>query len=89
MTWFVSPCYSPLSRNIVKMVSKDSLIDAMNNISLEDEEDRGLMFDPITLSNNDHLASDFDAKLCVVARFLSGQVDFIAMQQTMAALWMP
>lgn len=49
------------------MVSNDSLIDAMNNIFLEDEEDRGLMFDPITLSNNDHLASDFDAKLCVVS----------------------
>lgn len=32
----------------------------------------------------------FDAKLCVVARFISeGRVDFQAMQQTLASLWKP
>lgn len=72
------------------MVSNDYLIDAMNNISLEDEEDGGLMIDSGEFSNIDSLVGGFDTKLCVVDRFLSkGQVDFAAMQQTMAALWRP
>lgn len=34
--------------------------------------------------------SGFDAKLCLMGRFISdGIVDFQAMQQTLAALWRP
>lgn len=72
------------------MASNDHLIEAMNNISLEDEDEGGLLFDHETLSNNDNPNEGFDAKFCVVARFLTeGQVDFAAMQQTLAALWRP
>lgn len=63
---------------------------AMNNISLKEEKDGGLTLDTEVLIDNDQTITDFDPKLCVVARFITeGIVDFPAMQQTMAALWKP
>lgn len=42
------------------------------------------------IHGEEQLFTGFDAKLCVVARFISdGHVDFQAMQQTLAALWKP
>ncbi|XP_074374723.1 uncharacterized protein LOC141715141 [Apium graveolens] len=72
------------------MTSTNSLEYTMNNISLEDEEEGGLSIEPETLVEDHHIDNGFNAKLCVVARFLSeGRIDFSAMQQTMAALWKP
>lgn len=54
---------------------------------MEEEEDGGLSLDRAKLKEGEQHVNGFDAKLCVVARFLSeGHVDFPAMQQTMAAL---
>ncbi|KAL8127313.1 hypothetical protein AgCh_014288 [Apium graveolens] len=47
----------------------------------------GLALEPEELVGNDQLFYGYDAKLCVVARFISdGRVDFQAMQQTLVAL---
>ncbi|XP_074378089.1 uncharacterized protein LOC141719608 [Apium graveolens] len=72
------------------MDTESSLVQAMNDISLEEEEEVG-----IVVATEDHLESQndaygFDANLCVVGRFLiEGRVDFQALQQTLAALWNP
>lgn len=65
----------------------NNLVASMNDISLEDEEEGGLALETEEQVGNDQIFSGFDAKLCVVARFISeGRVDFQAMQQTLAAL---
>ena len=72
------------------MSSSNDLVHAMSNFSLEDEDEGGLMLEPEGVLGGEQLVNGFDARLCVVARFLSeGYVDFPAMQQTMAALWKP
>lgn len=72
------------------MASTSNLVRAMNNISLEDEEEDSLAIGIAELRGENQLVKGFDAKLCIVAQFLSeGQIDFSAMQQTMAALWKP
>lgn len=72
------------------MDPNNSLVDAMNNISLEDEDEGGLLLDASLLSNNESNVQGFDAELCIVARLLSeGNIDFPAMHQIMAALWRP
>ena len=59
----------------------------MNNISLEDEDEGGLALEAKETLGNDPVFSGFDAKLCVISRFISdGHEDFHAMQQTLAAL---
>lgn len=72
------------------MASTSSITQAMNNISLEDEEEGILAIEDEIPTEGDPVSYGFDAKLCVVARFISeGRVDFPAMQQTLAALWKP
>lgn len=72
------------------MNTTNSLTNAMNNITLEDEEEGGLAVGEEAIHNTEQLINGFDAKLCVVARFITeGNVDFQAMQQTLAALWKP
>lgn len=72
------------------MDPSSSLSDALNNIFLDDEEEGGLAIDEGITLEGEQPFNGFDAKLCVVARFLTeGQVDFPAMQQTLAALWKP
>lgn len=72
------------------MDQANNLANAINNISLEDEDEGGLEIISDFQSENEQSLVGFDAKLCVVARFLSkGQMDFPAMQQTMAVLWKP
>ncbi|KAK1383072.1 hypothetical protein POM88_020807 [Heracleum sosnowskyi] len=72
------------------MDSSNELSQAINNISLEEEEEGGLDLVDEEPTNKDQSVFEFDAKLCVVARFLSeGNADFLAMQQTLAALWRP
>lgn len=72
------------------MDQTNNLVNAINNISLEEEDEGGLEIISDLQSENEQSLVGFDAKLCVVACFLSeGQVDFPAMQQNMAALWKP
>lgn len=72
------------------MDSNNDLTEVMNNISLEDEDGSGLLLDATYLSNNVSDEQGFDAKLCIVGRFLSeGRVDLPAIQKTMAELWRP
>lgn len=69
------------------MDSTADLINDINNISLEDEDEGGL---EIITGNADETQTGFDAKLCVVGKFLTeGRTDFQALQQTLAALWKP
>lgn len=72
------------------MASSSSLIEAMNNVLLEEEEEAVLAIEEEEDLVNQQLFSGYNAKLCLVARFLTeGRVDFPAMQHTMAALWKP
>lgn len=72
------------------MASNENIIQAMNNITLEEEEEDNLALDLSASNEGEQILNSFNTKLCVVARFLSeGYVDFSAMQQTMAALWKP
>lgn len=70
------------------MASTSNLVEAMNNITLEDEENEGLAFEVTTEDLN--VDQEINPHLCLVGRFLvDGVVDFPAMKQTMAALWRP
>lgn len=72
------------------MASTSNLIQSMNNISLEDEEEGGLMLNIETSGENTEAINNIDVKLCLVGRFLvEGVIDFMAMKQTFAALWRP
>ncbi|KAK1362169.1 hypothetical protein POM88_046643 [Heracleum sosnowskyi] len=59
------------------MSSSSNIVDAMNNISIEDEEEEGLAIDGEELNNNIHGLTGFNAKLCVVARFISEDMPLI------------
>lgn len=72
------------------MVSSSNIIDAMDNITLEDEEEGVLSIDVEETAENTHGFTGFNAKLRMLARFLTeGYVEFQEMQQTLAALWKP
>ncbi|KAL1820446.1 hypothetical protein ACET3Z_015315 [Daucus carota] len=71
------------------MDNNSNIIQALNNISLEDEEEGGVEIVAEAVEG-EHLQPGFDAKLCVVGRFITeGRVDFEAMQHTLALLWKP
>lgn len=62
----------------------------MESITLEEEQAGGLAIEEETRQGEEQVFNGFDAKLCVVGRFISeGQIDFLAMRQTLAALWKP
>lgn len=72
------------------MDSNSNIIEALNSISLEDEEEGGLEITTETLEGGNTQLQGFDAKLCVVGRFITeGRVEFEAMQHTLALLWKP
>lgn len=72
------------------MDPENGLIHALQNVTLEEEENGGLAIEEEILQDENQLFTGFDAKLCIVARFLTeGHVEFQAMQQTLAALWKP
>lgn len=72
------------------MASTSSIINAMNNITLDDEEEGGLALEETECEKGGEGFKDFDTKLCLMGRFITeGVVDFSAMQQTLAALWRP
>lgn len=72
------------------MDNNSNIIQALNNISLEDEEEGGLEIVAEALEGENLQQQGFDAKLCVVGRFITeGRVDFEAMQHTLALLWKP
>lgn len=57
---------------------------------MEDEEEGGIELEVSTESNENQQDHDFDAKLCVVGRFVTeGRVDFMMMKHMLAALWKP
>lgn len=67
-----------------------NLVQAMNNISLEDEEEGGLEINEEVLGDNNIHNQIFNANLCVIGRFINeGRVDFEAMHHTLALLWKP
>ncbi|KAK1379781.1 hypothetical protein POM88_026525 [Heracleum sosnowskyi] len=62
----------------------------MNNITLEEEEERGLAVEVTEEDENHEAFYGLDAKLCLMGRFITeGVVDFPSMKQTLAALWRP
>lgn len=68
----------------------EKITQAMNSITLEEEEEGGLAFEEENSNVQGEKAFEGDVKLCLVGRFLSeGVMDFQAMQQTLAALWRP
>lgn len=59
------------------MASTSDLVTAMNNITLDDEEEGGLALEDEVFQKTESAFTGFDAKLCIVARFISeGNVDF-------------
>lgn len=72
------------------MASSSHLIQAMQDITLEEEEEGGLALEGLEEDGEGANFCDYNAKLCLVGRFLSeGVMDFQAMQQTLAAHWKP
>lgn len=72
------------------MASTSSIIEAMNNVTLEDEEDGVLTLNDVEKSIGNDSLSGLNPRLCLVGKFITeGVVDFSAMQQTFAALWRP
>lgn len=72
------------------MAYNNHLEQVMNIISLEEEEECFIELEEETLNENAQHLHGFNAKLCVVGRFVTeGRVDFAAMQHTLAALWKP
>lgn len=70
------------------MDQANGLTTAMNNISLDDEENGGIEIEAGELESGTLQDQGFDAKLCIVGRFIQeGKFDFAAMQQTLAVLW--
>lgn len=62
------------------MNSTSKLINAMNTITLEDEDEGVLSVEELQDLGNNKSKKGFDAKLCVVGKFISeGYVDFQAM----------
>lgn len=71
----------------VTMTSISHITRAMNDVILEDEEEEVLAIE--NLEGND-LVQVFDAKLCLIGRFITkGLIAFQAMQQTLTTLWKP
>lgn len=74
----------------IAMADSSNLVHAMNNISLEDEEDGGIEINEETLIHDTTQNQSFDAKFCIIGRFINeGRIDFEAMQHTLALLWKP
>lgn len=72
------------------MESTSKLIQAMNDITLEEEEESGIAIPVTKDTENFDILNGLDAKLCLVGRFITeGVIDFTAMKHTLAALWKP
>ncbi|XP_074347410.1 uncharacterized protein LOC141686264 [Apium graveolens] len=72
------------------MASTSHIVEAMQHITLDEEEEGGLALEGFEEAGQGENLGDFNAKLCLVGRFLSeGVMDFQAMQQTLAAIWKP
>lgn len=72
------------------MASTSKLIQAMNDITLEDEEEGGMVLGGTDVNEDAVISHGFNNKLCLVGRFIvEGAVDFQAMQNTLASLWKP
>lgn len=91
MSSSASTCYHRIQSCFSQvMASTSNIIDAMNNITIEDEEDGGLALEGIEDVSGLEGLQDFDVKLCLVGRFITeGVIDFQAMRQTLATLWRP
>lgn len=70
------------------MASTSSIIEAMNNVTLDDKEEGVLLVNEAKKLNMNESFSGFDPKLYLVSKFIAdGVVDFSVIQQTMTALW--
>lgn len=66
------------------MASSSSIIEDLANITLEDEDEGGLICEEASKE------VAFEDRWCLVGRFITdGAVDFLAMQHTLASLWKP
>lgn len=72
------------------MDSASNLTEAMNSTTLDEEKEAVLAIQEEQGLGNDQQLNDSNAKLCVVARFISdGRLDFPTMQKTLVALQNP
>lgn len=72
------------------MTPTSCIIQAMNNITLDDGEEWGLDIEVIGGEESTESFKDFNIQLCPIWRFITeGVVKFQVMQQTMAALRRP
>lgn len=76
--------------SFVSMATTNEISRMMNSVTLDEEEEGGLALEVTEEEDNQETFHGFDAKLCLMGRFITeGVVDFIAMKQTLAALWRP
>lgn len=69
------------------MSSTSHIIDAMNNITLDDEKDAGIAIEDFEGLEVARRLNNFDVKLCLMCRFITKEiVDFQVMQHTLVAL---
>lgn len=69
------------------MASSYDITQAMNNITLEDEEEGGIAFEETKVAEETDALQGCDYRLCLVERFINeGVIDFMAMQHTLASL---
>lgn len=72
------------------MATTQNITQAMNNISLEEEEEGGVAFEEIEGEEEIDALQGLNIHLCLVGRFINeGVVDFTAMKHTLASIWKP
>ncbi|XP_074348254.1 uncharacterized protein LOC141687015 [Apium graveolens] len=72
------------------MAATHDIIQAMNNILIEDEEEGGIAIDDSEVTKEDECLSELDVNLCLVGRFINeGVVDFTTMKHILTSLWKP
>lgn len=79
-----------IKQTVLLMTSTSNFIRAMNNVTLEDEEEGGIAIEDMEDAEKSEMFNGFDPHLWLVGRFINeGVVDFMAMRHTLAYLWRP
>ncbi|KAL8148452.1 hypothetical protein AgCh_005717 [Apium graveolens] len=72
------------------MATSQNIIQAMNNISFEEEEEGGIAFEEVEGEEVNDILQGLNIHLCLVGRFINeGVVDFTTMKHTLASIWKP
>lgn len=72
------------------IASTSSIIHTSSNITLEEEEDGGIIIEVNEGTNENETYKGLNTKLYFVGRFISeGMVDFRVMQHIWAVIWKP